>query len=252
MVSNAKDRRKAAAIPVLALILGYVLWSRFTDADADGAGPAAMLTTAAQNFMQTRRETAEALEELNRMSSVNLDTALEHDPFAVLAPLNPAPADVVDADDVEEDAPADEMSAEDEEEIRQQERDQQLASLRSLEVSAVLTSGPATLGAAGFPGNSCRRHPPGRSDGGGHRSRRRGRPASGRGPLGPANPADRQDAKPGSPPEDASALGANPTFGIVPAETVDETEECGRRLYVLAEPKRTSEPDRPHNLRECA
>jgi len=141
MVSNAKDRCKAAAIPVLALILGYVLWSRFTDADADGAGPAAMLTTAAQNFMQTRRETAEALEELNRMSSVNLDTALEHDPFAVLAPLSPAPADVVDADDVEEDAPADEMSAEDEEEVRQQERDQQLASLRSLEVSAVLTSG---------------------------------------------------------------------------------------------------------------
>ncbi|MFG0335108.1 MAG: hypothetical protein ACF8TS_17255 [Maioricimonas sp. JB049] len=137
MFSNAKDRRKAAAIPVLALTLGYVLWSQFSGGGSQPGSAASMLTTAAENFIRNRRETAEALDELNRMSSVDLDTALEHDPFAVLAPLDPERSSV--EEDVE--VPVDESTVEDLAELRQQERDEQISRLQKLEVTAVLTSG---------------------------------------------------------------------------------------------------------------
>ncbi|QDU40143.1 hypothetical protein Mal4_44980 [Maioricimonas rarisocia] len=137
MFPNAKDRRKAAAIPVLVLILGYVLWSQFAGGGSEGGGAASMLTTAAENFIRSRRETAEALEELNRMSAVDLDSALEHDPFAVLAPLDPEQA--ADEDDSEE--LPEEPTLEDLSELREQKREEQISTLQKLKVTAVLTSG---------------------------------------------------------------------------------------------------------------
>lgn len=140
MFSNPQERRKAAAIPILALILAWLLGNRFTDDGSPDTDAVLLPSATAEDFIRSRQQTAAALAELNTMSSVNLDTALKHDPFAVPPALLPEPDTTEDAD--EADLDADDTDDDTDLAARQaQDREQQRARLQKLQVTAVLTSG---------------------------------------------------------------------------------------------------------------
>lgn len=135
MSLNSDQRRKAALIPILALVLAYLLWSRYAGDGVPGGEPATTLASAAAHIMRSRQQTATALADLDTSSSFNLDAALEHDPFAPLPQLTPdqAAEDIADVDvDETVNEPADDDP---------QEPARPPALLRNLEVTAVLTSG---------------------------------------------------------------------------------------------------------------